>query len=106
MQSADSLLEGNKNHGKIFFPYGKEAGRLELCSLQGVSANLKEGERKSFEKGADGNHVLFLSYGDEIRIFGLWIRYYETFLMAGAWYGDMRLSVNGGERRDVIAPHR
>ncbi len=92
-------------HGRILLG-GEDGDRIELVSLQGVFVNLREGERKQFEKRGEGKYVLMLSYGDEVRIFGLWIRYYKTLLMAGAWYGDIRLSVSGRERRDVLAAHR
>ena len=93
-------------HGRILLGSRKEEARMELCSLQGVLVNRREGERKHFEKQDEGNYVLPLSKGDEVRIFGLWILYYETVLMIGARYGDMRLSVGVREGRNAFAAHR
>ncbi|MCR5502634.1 MAG: hypothetical protein K6F53_06475 [Lachnospiraceae bacterium] len=110
------LLLGSAFHNDIFYQTGAlirpeharifyEEGRLFFSAVtsDGLSVNPKTGEPKRFLKKKEGVFVLYPEYGDEIRIFGLALRFFGKYLFADAYYGDLRIAKEEG--RDPSAAY-
>ncbi len=84
-------------HGMIRHTADKTV--MEVYSNMECYVNLNEGPEKGFLRGPDGYSVS-LAYGDEVRIFGLWLLFLGKLLLVNAYYGDLRVAVRNGRFYD------
>lgn len=91
-------------HMKIVCTDGNFA---ELCTPAGLSINYKEGKEKKPREIKKGIYRVMLEYGDELRLYGLWLKLLGEFLLINSYYGEMRVALTGfkGNGRKEIAAY-